>query len=93
MGGHGANRNPARSPDKFRPSRVCRIPANSTPLAELISVGDTLWGAFHNDELIAVAVTAPEARAKYRVVMRARELQVYSERKANKQSGVGTDNV
>jgi hypothetical protein len=76
-----------RSPDRFRPTRVCKIPADSTPIAQLISVnGCTVWGAFHNDELIAVAVTAPEVRAKYRAVMRARESQAYSERKANKQN-------
>jgi hypothetical protein len=53
---------------------VRKVPANSVPYGESISInGKYVWAAYAGDELIAVAATSSEARAKYRAVLRARE--------------------
>jgi len=61
---HGNSRSP-RSPNRYRPTRVCKVAANSVPLGELLSAnGEWIWAAYSGDELVAVGPTAPEVRDK-----------------------------
>jgi hypothetical protein len=56
---------------------VRKVPADSVPYGSDISRnGRTVWAAYHADERVAVAATAPEARRKYREVMSVREKRV-----------------
>jgi hypothetical protein len=68
MGGHGSYRNTARGPDRYRPTRIAKVPANSVPYGSSISRnGNTVWAAYDGEVIVAVGATATEVRAKYRV--------------------------
>jgi hypothetical protein len=69
---HGNTRNPERSPARWVPT-LRKIPADSVPLGDSMTHRPYLWGAFHDEELMAWAATAPEARAKFVKAMRVRE--------------------
>ena len=63
-----------RSLSKYRPDRerwpelsLRKVPADGVPYGVNVSSnGRTVWAAYHNGELVAVAATRDEARAKYR---------------------------
>lgn len=69
---HG-NKTWPHKPDPHPPTSVRKVPADSVPLGQLLSAnGRWVWAAWNGEELIAVAATATEVRAKYRREMYAR---------------------
>ena len=70
---HGNSRNPRRSPPRWVPT-LRKIPADSVPYGDSITHRSYVWAAYHDEELIAVAATAPEVRAKFVEAMRVRAL-------------------
>jgi hypothetical protein len=56
------------------PPTILKVPADSVPFGESISNnGRTVWAAYEGDELIAVAPTSAEVRAKFSEVRRKRK--------------------
>jgi heme exporter protein D len=79
---HGNRISSKRAPDRYQPTTICKQPASTVPYGECVARGRYVWCAYGAEgELIAVAATAPEARAKFRAAMRRRAREEYSERK------------
>ena len=66
---HGSKCRTAYRPDPPELT-IRKVPADSVPFGESISRnGRTVWAAYHNNELMAVAESADAARRKYRAVL------------------------
>jgi hypothetical protein len=78
---HGnVSRNKPRRVDPHAPV-VRKVPADSVPYGESISRnGRTVYAAYDGETLIAVAATADEVRAKYRLILREQEQQAHAEK-------------
>jgi hypothetical protein len=63
---HERSKKPRTTPRPIALADVRKVPAETVPYGTDISLnGRTVWAAFHEDRVVAVAASAKEARRKY----------------------------